>query len=162
MLCRIASVSICSMMAVVVAIQLHGRSAVCPPRAADAEGCVVLAVDPQKQAELLEDITDQARQCRPFAQFSKRLTEALLNGSISLREATEQLFCYSLQGYPMFLEYIWGAGEGRHVKTKVAHRLMRWVRESEDAPGCGEVLARLEQELRDLPYEEEASRAVTQ
>jgi hypothetical protein len=108
--------------------------------------------------ERVQGIDDQIARRGPFRQFSDRLYQALARKEISLHEATEKLFYYALCCYPEYLENVWSAEPGSDMKMKLARNFVRGFRM---APGTvhGEpasaIAARLERELRELPYEKD-------
>lgn len=131
------------------------RNAVDPPGRpwAVIEADLASPMDPADR-ERYEELCDTARRRGAYAKFAEQLTLELGNGTIKLREATDALFYFCVQNYPEQLEHARFAGHSLSIKTKIARNL---VETSDPASTSPPVAARLERELRELPYEEECS-----
>lgn len=113
-----------------------------------------------------EHLVDVGSRRGSFAELTESLTGQLTSGTIGLREATERLFYYCVQNYPEHLEHVALAETGQNIKTMLAANLLRSFRSAREH-GCGvtpndELLARLDRELRELPYEAEAAGRIVQ
>jgi hypothetical protein len=102
-------------------------------------------------------LDEQLARRAPFREFADRLYRDLARKQISLRDATEQLFYYSLSCYPEYLQNVWIAEPGSNMKMKVARNFVRGfhmaVAPAEWGEPASAIAARLERELRELPYE---------
>jgi hypothetical protein len=114
----------------------------------------------QAERERFEDLRDVARRRGEYAKFAEALTLELERGTIGLREATERIFYFCIQNYPEHLDHAGFAEEGLNIKTKIARNLVRTPGPISAIPAAAarteDVTARLERELRELPYEEES------
>jgi hypothetical protein len=122
---------------------------------------ISLRSSPQADSDSDRELDDQLQRRHRFADFTQRLTIALADGTISLREATERLFYFCLEAHPRYLDNVWEIESGQHVKTKIAQNLVRWARSADNSTKQDAMLARLEHELRELPYDDEADQTLT-
>jgi hypothetical protein len=109
--------------------------------------------------ERCERLADLQTRRDGYAQIAELLTKELARGAINLREATDRLFYYSIQNYPEHLGNVAVAEPRQNIKTCLARHLLRqflWAREDGlGGPDVEAVVARLNREFRELPYEEE-------
>lgn len=109
-----------------------------------------------------QEYDERRAQRDAYAAFTERLVRELLDGRCCLANASERLFYHCLLHNPRSLEHICQVEPGKHPKTRVAHNLLRdihsYVRDHprDEAAPCR--LVALEQELSELPYDDEGRR----
>jgi len=160
MLSRFMAVSALSIVAIAGARYYHAASAP-PERPQTALPEDQPAPMEGTERERHEQLSDLALRRGAYARLADQLGHELEGGTMALGDATERLFYFCLQNYPEHLQFVACIEPGEHIKTKLARNLTRpfsMPRAEGDAGSpTTEIAARLDRELRALPYEAESS-----
>jgi hypothetical protein len=148
-----------------LSLALVGGAQYCRSRPAGAAGKAMISEEElfaqsDYDHERRQELCELRSRRYAFVHFLNRLSAELGRGEVALAEATERIFYFCLQNYPEHLENVNHAEEGRNIKTKIARSLLRGFDIADKTTGTANdkaTLARLEQEIRALTYEEESA-----